>query len=105
VSLVECISVAKAARVPILVDAAAELPPADNLSAYTKQGVDLVAFSGGKGLRGPQNAGLLLGRKDLIEIAATFQSPYSGIGRDLKIAKETMVGMVAAVERYVTGDQ
>jgi uncharacterized pyridoxal phosphate-dependent enzyme len=104
VSLAECVVIAKAARIPILVDAAAELPPAENLSAYTKQGVDLVAFSGGKGLRGPQNAGLLLGRKDLINIAATFQSPYSGIGRDLKTAKETMIGMVAAVERYVKVD-
>lgn len=104
VSLAECVAIAKAARIPLLVDAAAELPPPDNLSAYTKQGADLVAFSGGKGLRGPQNAGLLLGRKDLITIAATFQSPYSGIGRDLKIAKETMIGMVAAVERYVKVD-
>ena len=104
VSLAECVAIAKAARIPILVDAAAELPPPENLSAYTKQGVDLVAFSGGKGLRGPQNAGLLVGRKDLVNIAATFQSPYSGIGRDLKIAKETMIGMVAAVERYVKVD-
>jgi L-seryl-tRNA(Ser) seleniumtransferase len=104
VSLAECVAIAKAAHIPILVDAAAELPPSENLSAYTKQGVDLVAFSGGKGLRGPQNAGLLVGRKDLVNIAATFQSPYSGIGRDLKIAKETMIGMVAAVERYVKVD-
>ncbi len=104
ISLEECIAVAKAARIPLLVDAAAELPPPGNLSHYTKLGADLVAFSGGKGLRGPQNAGLLLGRKDLIQIAATFQSPYSGIGRDLKIAKETMVGMVAAVERYMKTD-
>jgi L-seryl-tRNA(Ser) seleniumtransferase len=104
ISLEECVAVAKATRVPLLVDAAAELPPPGNLSAYTRLGVDLVAFSGGKGLRGPQNAGLLLGRKDLIDIAATFQSPYSGIGRDLKISKETMIGMVAAVERYVKTD-
>lgn len=104
VSLAECVAIAKTARIPILLDAAAELPPPENLSAYTKQGVDLVAFSGGKGLRGPQNAGLLLGRKDLINIAATFQSPYSGIGRDLKISKETMIGMVAAVERYMKVD-
>jgi uncharacterized pyridoxal phosphate-dependent enzyme len=104
VSLEECVAIAKKTRVPLMVDAAAELPPPENLSHYTKLGVDLAAFSGGKGLRGPQNAGLLLGRKDLIDIAATFQSPYSGIGRDLKIAKETMIGMVAAVERYVKVD-
>jgi seryl-tRNA(Sec) selenium transferase len=105
VSLAECVAIAKAAHIPVLVDAAEELPPSEKLSAYTKQGVDLVAFSGGKGLRGPQNAGLLVGRKDLVNIAVTFQSPYSGIGRDLKIAKETMIGMVAAVERYVKVDR
>lgn len=104
VSLEECIAIAKSTRVPLLVDAAAELPPPENLSSYTRQGVDLVAFSGGKGLRGPQNAGLLLGRKDLVTIAAQYQSPYSGLGRDLKIAKETMIGMVAAVERYMKLD-
>jgi uncharacterized pyridoxal phosphate-dependent enzyme len=104
VSLEQCIAIAKKTRVPILVDAAAELPPVTNLSDYSKLGVDLVAFSGGKGLRGPQNAGLLLGRKDLVEMAAKFQSPYSGIGRDLKVSKETMIGMVAAVERYMKVD-
>jgi len=104
VSLEKCVAIAKKARVPLLVDAAAELPPPENLSAYTRLGVDLVAFSGGKGLRGPQNAGLLLGRKDLIEAATQFQSPYSGIGRDLKISKETMIGMLAAVERYLKLD-
>jgi len=104
IPLEECIRIGHAARVPILVDAAAEVPPNDSLSAYTQMGVDLVAFSGGKGLRGPQNAGLLLGRKDLTDIAAQFQSPYSGIGRDLKISKETMVGMLAAVERFVRLD-
>ena len=87
VPLEECIRIGHAARVPILVDAAAEVPPNDSLSAYTKMGVDLVAFSGGKGLRGPQNAGRLLGRKDLTDIAAQFQSPYSGIGRDLRFSK------------------
>src|SRR6266550_8471442 len=104
VSLEECVAIAKKTRLPLLVDAAAELPPAENLSYYTKIGADLVAFSGGKGLRGPQNAGLLVGRKDLVEAAALYQSPYSGLGRDLKIAKETMIGMVAAVERYVKLD-
>jgi len=105
VSLAECVEIARKMRIPLLVDAAAELPPFENLNGYCRMGVDLVCFSGGKGLRGPQNAGLLLGRKDLIEIAETFQSPYSGIGRDLKIAKETYIGMLAAVERYVQLDR
>jgi uncharacterized pyridoxal phosphate-dependent enzyme len=105
VPLEECIKIAHAHNVPVLVDAAAELPPPENLSAYTKKlGVDLVAFSGGKGLRGPQNAGLLLGDKSLIDKAIMFQSPVSGIGRDLKISKETIIGMLAAVERYVKVD-
>jgi len=104
VSLEESIEIAKKARIPLLVDAAAELPPATNLNYYTRLGADLVAFSGGKGLRGPQNAGLLLGRADLVDMAARFQSPSSGIGRDLKVAKETMIGMVAAVERYMKVD-
>src|SRR5690242_5811134 len=104
ISLEQCAAIAKKVRVPLLVDAAAELPPNENLSGYTKLGADLVAFSGGKGLRGPQNAGLLVGRKDLVEAAALYQSPYSGIGRDLKVAKETMIGMLAAVERYMRLD-
>jgi len=104
VSLEEGVRLAKKSRIPLLVDAAAELPPFENLNGYTRMGVDMVAFSGGKGLRGPQNAGLLVGRPDLIEAAETFQSPYSGIGRDLKVSKETYVGMLAAVERYVKVD-
>jgi L-seryl-tRNA(Ser) seleniumtransferase len=104
VLLDECITISKATRVPLLVDAAAELPPPENLSFYTKQGVDLVAFSGGKGLRGPQNAGVLLGRKDLIDMAMLYQSPYMGLGRDLKVSKETMIGMLAAIERYLKVD-
>src|SRR5262245_14977020 len=104
ISLQECVEISRRTRIPLLVDAAAELPPFENLAGYTKMGVDLVAFSGGKGLRGPQNAGLLVGRRDLIDMAVQFQSPYSGIGRALKISKETMIGMVAAVERYVKTD-
>jgi D-glucosaminate-6-phosphate ammonia-lyase len=105
IPLEECVRIAHAHKVPVLVDAAAELPPHENLSGYSKTfGVDLVAFSGGKGLRGPQNAGLLLGNKSLTDKALMFQSPASGIGRDLKIAKETAIGMLAAVERYVKVD-
>jgi hypothetical protein len=97
IPLEECVRIAHAHNVPVLVDAAAALPPTENLSDYTrKMGVDLVAFSGGKGLRGPQNAGLLMGNKSLIDKALMFQSPASGIGRDLKIAKETAIGVLAA---------
>jgi D-glucosaminate-6-phosphate ammonia-lyase len=92
--------------IPTLNDAAADVPPVDNLWKYTKMGFDLVAFSGGKGLRGPQSAGLLLGRKDLIA-AARLNAPPNGntIGRGLKVNKEEMLGMLAALERYLATDQ
>jgi L-seryl-tRNA(Ser) seleniumtransferase len=82
VPLEECIKIAHSHNIPVLVDAAAELPPPDNMSALTKMGVDMVAFSGGKGLRGPQNAGLLLGKKELIDKAISFQSPFLASGGD-----------------------
>ena len=95
----EWIKVAHRHGVPCFNDAAADVPPVSNLWNYTRMGFDLVAFSGGKGLRGPQNAGLLLGRKDLIEAAARNNNPHSdSIGRGMKVAKEQIVGMVAAVD-------
>jgi L-seryl-tRNA(Ser) seleniumtransferase len=90
--------VAHAHGVPCFNDAAADMPPISNLWAYTQMGFDLVTFSGGKGMRGPQNAGLLLGRKDLIAAAAASNNPYDGVGRGMKVAKEQIVGMVAAVD-------
>jgi len=91
--------------IPTLNDAAADVPPTENLWKYTKIGFDLVAFSGGKGLRGPQSAGLLIGRKDLIA-AARLNAPPNGntIGRGLKVNKEEMVGMLAALELYLATD-
>jgi L-seryl-tRNA(Ser) seleniumtransferase len=80
-------------------DAAADMPPVENLWKYTGMGYDLVCFSGGKGIRGPQNAGLLLGKKHLIDLAADNDSPNSdAVGRGMKVAKEQIVGMVAAVD-------
>ena len=91
--------------VPTMNDAAADVPPVDNLWKYTAMGFDLVAFSGGKGIRGPQSAGLLLGRKDLIA-AARRNAPPNGntIGRGMKVNKEEMLGMLAAIELYVGKD-
>jgi uncharacterized pyridoxal phosphate-dependent enzyme len=91
--------------VPTLNDAAADVPPVENLWKYTKMGFDLVAFSGGKGIRGPQSAGLLLGRKDLIA-AARLNAPPNGntVGRGMKVNKEEILGMLAAVDRYVKID-
>jgi D-glucosaminate-6-phosphate ammonia-lyase len=91
--------------VPTFNDAAADVPPVENLWKYTKMGFDLVTFSGGKGLRGPQSAGLLLGRKDLIA-AARLNAPPNGnaVGRGMKVNKEEVVGMLAALETYLRKD-
>lgn len=99
ISRQEWVAVARRKGVPCFIDAAADVPPISNLWNYTQMGFDLVAFSGGKGLRGPQNAGLLLGSKDLVEAATWNNSPNSDtVGRGLKVAKEQIVGMVAAVD-------
>lgn len=101
----EWVAAARSHRIPTLLDAAADTPPRERLWEYNKLGFDLVAFSGGKALRGPQNAGLLLGRKDLIEVAKLNTSPHCGtIGRGLKVSKEDMVAMWAAVERFMKLD-
>src|SRR5581483_727684 len=90
---------------PCFNDAAADVPPISNLWNYTQMGFDLVAFSGGKGLRGPQCTGLLLGRKELIEAAKKNNSPNSNtIGRGMKVAKEEIVGLVAAVDWFLAQD-
>lgn len=100
----EWIALGKLKKVPSFTDAAADVPPSSRLSEYVKQGFDLVAFSGGKGLLGPQSAGLLLGRKDLVDAAQQTISPNGGVGRGMKVGKEEIVGMVAAVERYIKTD-
>ena len=105
ISRSEWVAIAREHHVPTLLDAAADTPPRDRLWEYSKMGFDLVTFSGGKGLRGPQDAGLLLGRKDLIEAAKLNTAPRCGtIGRGMKVSKEDMVAMVAAVERFLRLD-
>jgi L-seryl-tRNA(Ser) seleniumtransferase len=100
----EWVRVARERGIVSFNDAAADVPPREHLARYVQEGFDLVAFSGGKGLRGPQCSGLLLGRKDLIEGARTLVSPHAGIGRGMKVGKEEIVGLVAAVERYLKVD-
>jgi L-seryl-tRNA(Ser) seleniumtransferase len=93
-------------KVPTLNDAAAQVPPVANLTRYLKMGYDLVAFSGGKGLGGPQSTGLLLGRKALIEAAALHNNPHTdSIGRTNKVGKEELVGLWAALKAYLEQDQ
>jgi L-seryl-tRNA(Ser) seleniumtransferase len=101
----EWIEVGRRHGVPTLLDAAADVPPVENLSHYNRMGFDLVAISGGKALRGPNDTGLLLGRKDLIEAAKLNTNPHCGtIGRMMKVSKEDMIALLAAVERYVRID-
>jgi D-glucosaminate-6-phosphate ammonia-lyase len=98
------IKIGKERGVPTLNDAASDATPKENLWKYTKQGFDLVIFSGGKALQGPQSSGLLLGRKDLIDAALPAMSPFGGIGRGMKVGKEELCGLLAAVERYLKVD-
>lgn len=99
--LQQAITIAKNAKVPLLLDDAAGIPPIDNLRLYPKMGLDLFCFSGGKGLAGPQCSGLLLGRKDLIDAALVNTSPWEGaVCRAMKVGKEEVMGCLAAVEAW-----
>jgi uncharacterized pyridoxal phosphate-dependent enzyme len=103
--LEKAISIAKKANVPLMLDDAAGIPPIENLSLYAKMGCDLYAFSGGKGLLGPQCSGLLLGRKDLIEAALANSNPWEGaVCRPMKVGKEEIMGCLAAVEAWKKRD-
>src|ERR1039458_4533856 len=105
ISREDWVRVAHQHGVPCFNDAAADVPPISNLWNYTQMRFDLVTFSGGKGLRGPQCSGLLLGRKDLIEAAKKNNSPNSNtVGRGMKVAKEEIVGLVAAVDYFLKQD-
>jgi len=105
ISREDWVRVAHSHNVPCFNDAAADVPPISNLWNYTQMGFDLVTFSGGKGLRGPQCTGLLLGRKDLIDAAKKNNSPNSNtVGRGMKVAKEEIVGLVAAVDWFLEQD-
>jgi uncharacterized pyridoxal phosphate-dependent enzyme len=92
-------------KLPCFNDAAADTPPASHLWDYTNMGYDLVAFSGGKAIRGPQCAGLLIGRKDLVRYALLNNSPYEDtLGRGQKVGKEEILGMIKALEIYLDED-
>src|SRR5918994_415485 len=101
----EFVQLGKKHGIPTFNDAAADVPPVENLWKYTKMGFDLVTFSGGKGIRGPQSAGLLLGRKDLVA-AARLNAPPNGntVGRGMKVNKEEMLGMLVALEMFLARD-
>jgi uncharacterized pyridoxal phosphate-dependent enzyme len=103
--LERALAIAKQAKVPLLLDDAAGIPPIGNLKLYAKMGIDLFCFSGGKGLCGPQCSGLLLGRKDLIDAALANTSPWEGaVCRAMKVGKEEVMGCLAAVEAWMKMD-
>lgn len=100
------LTIAKDHKVPMLLDDAAGIPPADNAKLYARMGLDLYCFSGGKGLRGPQCSGLLLGRKDLIEAALMNSAPREGsICRPMKVGKEEIIGCLTALETWLKMDE
>src|SRR5690242_19391345 len=100
------LAVSKDRKVPMLLDDAAGIPPADNAKLYARMNIDMYAFSGGKGLRGPQCSGLLLGRKDLIEAALMNSSPREGsVCRPMKVGKEEIIGCLTALETWLKIDE
>jgi len=101
----EFVALGKKHNIPVMIDIAADVPPVENLWKYNDMGFDLVCISGGKALRGPQSAGILMGRKELIEAARLNAPPRGGnIGRGMKVNKEEVFGMYAAIDRYVNLD-
>jgi L-seryl-tRNA(Ser) seleniumtransferase len=104
-TLPQVIEIAHKRGVPVIVDAASMLPPRANLTKFIRMGADLVSFSGGKGIRGPQSTGMLLGRRDLIRAVAANASPNQAIGRAAKTSKEEICGLVTALELFLKEDE
>jgi len=101
----EWVKLAHENNIPAFIDAAADTPPVSHLWDYANMGYDLIAFSGGKAIRGPQCAGLLVGKKDLVAYALLNNSPHEDtLGRSQKVGKEEIVGMVKALESYLKED-
>ena len=109
IGLEETIRVAHERGVPVIVDAAAEVPPRANLSKFHRMGADMVAFSGGKGIGGPQSSGILAGKAELVEAAVmnslNLDSSVAGIGRPMKVSKENIVGLVTAIQLFTDSDE
>jgi D-glucosaminate-6-phosphate ammonia-lyase len=104
-SLAETVAIAHDRGVPVIVDAAAQLPPMENLWHFTREcGADVVLFSGGKALCGPQASGLMLGKREFIDAARANSAPLQRLARAMKVGKEEIAGLVAAVERFVALD-
>ncbi len=100
----QVVALAHAASVPVIVDAASECPPLSVLTRFYRAGADLVIFSGGKSLMGPQSTGLLIGRRDLIAACAANGNPFAAIGRPMKVSREEIIGFLKALELYLARD-
>ena len=101
----QVIAIAHRRGVPVIVDAASMLPPRENLTKFLRLGADLVSFSGGKGIRGPQSTGILAGRRDLVRAVALNASPNQALGRAAKTSKEEIAGLVTALELFMAEDE
>lgn len=101
----ELCEIAHAHDIPVIVDAASYVPPRANLKRFTAEGADMVIYSGGKAVRGPQGTGILCGRADLIEAAFANASPHQFIGRGMKVAKEEIIGLLEALQIFVNEDE
>jgi len=97
--------VAHSKDIPVIVDAANFLPPRANMSRFMNEGADMVVFSGGKAVRGPQGAGILLGKAHLIEAARVNASPNNFVARSMKVSKEEIMGLLAAIETFINEDE
>ena len=102
--LEEIVAIAHGRGVPVIVDASANLPPVENLTYFPGTGADLVTFSGGKAVQGPASSGILCGRRELIEAAALNSNPNYSIGRSMKVGKEEIVGLLVALENFISHD-
>lgn len=104
VPIEKAIEIAHSHGLPIIVDGASTLPPTSHLTRWTSMGADLVIYSGGKGIRGPQGSGLLIGRKDLIRAVSLNGAPNGAIGRPAKVSKEDIIGLVTAFDLFMDED-
>jgi len=104
-SLEKVINIAHRRNIPVVVDAAAQLPPRSNFWKYTSMGADLAIFSGGKTLCGPQDSGIILGKTEYIELCRKFGAPEHGVCRSSKTSRESMIGLLSALEQFMEKDE
>lgn len=104
-NLCNVIEIAHKHNIPVIVDAAAQLPPKSNLWTFTQMGADMVTFSGGKDLAGPQASGLLVGKKEYLDIVSKIGFPNYDAGRLMKIGREEIVALYCAIKQYIENDE